>query len=297
MTHLNDDDLSALLDGEQTAGREHLDACGECLASFRRLQKLEGVLLRDTGEAAPPADATVNAVRRRLRPVAAGWAWIPVAAAAAILLTTLPRVQPPATPPSDPTPAAELVAAYVGTEDPALADRIVAKGDDGIRALADMLSSDDPMHQIAAAKLLGRFEGESVREILLASRAAAGYAGDEMDLLAPEPFAQPDDDLGTALLNVSDVPDYSDLVEFELPRADLMAALKSDNPELQEGAVVIILKSRNPRFEVADLIEMMDAPVLKKKLLRILPELTGEDHGDDAEAWKDALRRLAARRT
>ena len=294
MTHLTDDDLSALLDEEQTEGRAHLDACADCLRAFEELQKLEGMLQRDSGEAAPPADTTVTAVRRRLRRAPAGWAWIPLAAAAAALLVmTLPNVRPPA----PQTPAAELVAEYVRTEDPALGDRIVARGDEGIRALADMLLAEDPMHQIAAAKLLGRFHGESVRKILLASQAAYGNEGDEVDLLAPEPYADPEDDLREALLTVATLPEYADMVEIELPRADLLAALKSDNPELEEGAVVIILKSRNPRFDVADMIEMMDAPKLKAKLLKILPELTGEDHGEDTEAWKDALRRLARRRT
>lgn len=291
MTHLTDEALSALLDGEQTEGRDHLDACGACRASLEQLRKLEAVLQRDTGEAAPAADRTVGAVRRRLKPVSAGWAWIPLAAAAALLVIALPVT----TRPPDPTPAADLVARYVQTEDRALADRIVAKGDDGIRALADMLSAEDPMHQIAAAKLLGRFEGESVREILLASRAAAGYAGDEVDLLAPAPYAEPDSDIGPALLAVSHSPDYADMVEIELPKADLLAALKSEIPELQEGAVVIILKSRNPRFTVEEVIDMMDAPKLKEKLLQILPDLTGEDHGDDVEAWKEALRRMAKR--
>jgi hypothetical protein len=120
---------------------------------------------------------------------------------------------------------------------------------------------------------------------------------EEVDLLAPSPYDDPNDDWAEALEAAAQQPGYREFVRRELPRADLMKLLTSADPELQSDAVVLISKTRNPRFDVVELIQLMDAPALREPLMRVLPKLTGRDFGSDAGLWKAHLRSMAGQRT
>lgn len=255
MSHLDDIQLGAILDGESSEGREHLGRCALCRGELDALRRLETLL--QVGRAGG------GARRRRL--------WIPVSIAAGILFAVaLSLMQPP-----PPRSGVEIA---------------VASESDRIQALADLLESEDPRVQISAAKALARIQSAHVREILLASRAAQGYVGGEIDLLAPSAYVDASDDLADGLKAVVDHPDYRDFVLSEFPRVDLLAVIKSNDPELQAQAVVLILKTRNPRFTLVELIELIDVPALRDKILQILPKATDEDFGADTERWRELIR-------
>ena len=97
MNHLSHDDLSALLDGEQHEGRDHLAGCAACRRELEEIRGLEELLGRgrDVQADPPPVEQTVAAVRRRsvpklriVRPLAA-------AAAAALFALALGVMREP----------------------------------------------------------------------------------------------------------------------------------------------------------------------------------------------------------
>lgn len=152
-----------------------------------------------------------------------------------------------------------------------------------------LLESGTPAQKREAARMLARFP----REAVLASPLARGHA--EVDVLGPSAHPDPADDWGRALTAVAGDPGYRDFVRAELPRADLMQLLTSKDPELQERAVVIMTKTRHPRFDVVDLIPLLDVPALQRQLLEVLPKVTGRRYDGDPVRWKAYLRGLGDR--
>jgi hypothetical protein len=289
MNHLSPDDLSALLDGEQEEGRAHLEACERCRAEWVVLGRLESLMRAGRAACAPAPEAVVAAVRRRLGgPRRASWRPAALVAAAALFAAALWRLGAAGEP-----PVADLVEMYALKGNPEAARAIVARGTEGLRGLAELLDAPDARLQAAAVELFGRFDPEQARRVLLARESDRG----PIDLLARSPYADSNDDLGLGLRQAARLPGHRRFALEELARADLMAGLTSEDPELQQRAVVWISKTRNPRFGAAEMIELMDQPVLRQKLLQILPRATGQDFGEDAEQWKAYLRRVAASRS
>lgn len=294
---------------ERLRVEEHLADCDVCRGELERTRKLDVLLRKESGSAAPDWERYRWNVRRKLRR-RRGLSWMGVAALFLFGLTVWNVYE--AIRPDREVPAGEMsvrseLILFSSSENEADREAILArfggKGDPAIRELVDALEDRDVRVQIAATQVLSRLKDDRVRELLLemAGRPAKNVeeAEEEWDLEDPAitsclvramEIAERDSDPGDLFTMLGEQGGEDPEVLDAL--AEWVENLLSSDRAKRRRLAIRILRRLDLELPWWSLLPLLESPGLGKDVLDLFRSRTGKEYGADPDRWRRHFQEL-----